>query len=102
MKTREELFRPGEYSAIPHDVMARVDLTPAAIGPYVVPVVNMEEHFDAPNFNMVSCGGQATIPMVHAVARVSKAVPYAEIVASMKKRLAELREQYGDDTVNLT
>lgn len=64
-----------------------VDLTPAAVGPFIVPVVNMEQNIDAPNANMVTCGGQATIPMVAAVSRVAR-VPYAEIVASVSSRSA--------------
>lgn len=67
-------------------VMA-IDLTPAAIGPYVVPPVNLLEHVDLMNVNMVTCGGQATIPMVHAVSRVVD-VPYAEIVASVASTAA--------------
>ncbi len=64
-----------------------VDLTPAAVGPLVCPAVNAGEHRAAANLNMITCGGQATIPLVHAVSRVTP-VPYAEIVASIASRSA--------------
>ena len=73
--------------ALRADGIQVVDLTPAAIGPFIIPPVNMEANLGAANVNMVTCGGQATIPMVAAVSRVAT-VHYAEIVASVSSRSA--------------
>jgi acetaldehyde dehydrogenase len=62
-----------------------IDLTPAHLGPMVSPPVNGAAHLDAPNISMITCGGQATIPIVHAISRITP-VPYAEIVASVASR----------------
>jgi acetaldehyde dehydrogenase len=64
-----------------------LDLTPAARGPFVVPPVNLDSNLDVPNINLITCGGQATIPMVHAVNRVAP-VEYAEIVATISSKSA--------------
>lgn len=59
-----------------------IDLTPAARGPYVIPPVNLGAHINEQNVNLITCGGQATIPLVHAVSRVTS-VPYAEMVSTI-------------------
>ncbi len=77
-----------------HDALLRadgkkvVDLTPAAIGPFTIPAINGDAAIDEPNVNMVTCGGQATIPMVHAVRRATDRVIWGEIVASIASKSA--------------
>jgi acetaldehyde dehydrogenase len=75
----------GEYEEAG---ITAVDLTPAARGPKVIAAVNLTEHLDAPNINMVTCGGQATTPMVHAIRRTLDHLPYAEMVSTVASKSA--------------
>ena len=78
-----------------------VDLTLAAVGPLVAPAVNLHAHLDAANVNMVTCGGQATVPVVHAIARVTT-VRRARVVASIASRSAGAGTRANIDTLNET
>lgn len=77
----------GNWTKLADTGVRMVDLTPASIGPFCVPVVNLDDHLDALNLNMVTCGGQATVPIVAAVAQ-SGIVSYAEIVSSISSKSA--------------
>jgi acetaldehyde dehydrogenase (acetylating) len=78
---------PAHAAILAERGIASVDLTPAALGPPVVPAVNLDAHRDAPDVNLVTCGAQATVPVVAAIAEVTE-VPYAEIVSSISARSA--------------
>lgn len=84
--TSASAHRANAEALAPYDTRL-IDLTPAAIGPFVVPVVNLDDLADAPNLNMVTCGGQATVPIVAAISAVTP-VHYAEIVATIASRSA--------------
>ncbi|WP_139891663.1 acetaldehyde dehydrogenase (acetylating) [Bacillus sp. D386] len=77
----------ANYEAVKSAGKKMIDLTPAAIGPYTVPPVNLMEHLDKDNVNLVTCGGQATIPIVHAIGRIVP-VEYAEIIATVASKSA--------------
>ncbi|WP_197415272.1 acetaldehyde dehydrogenase (acetylating) [Mycobacterium sp. M26] len=77
----------ANWAKLQHTGVRVLDLTPAAVGPHCVPVVNLEDHLDAANLNMVTCGGQATVPIVAAVGQAGF-VSYAEIVSSISSKSA--------------
>jgi len=77
----------ANWAALRDKGIRMLDLTPASIGPFCVPVVNLDDHLDAPHLNMVTCGGQATVPIVAAVGK-GGIVSYAEIVSSISAKSA--------------
>ncbi|HWR22713.1 MAG TPA: acetaldehyde dehydrogenase (acetylating) [Feifaniaceae bacterium] len=78
-----------------------IDLTPAAVGKYVVPTVNMEQNLDADNINLITCGGQATIPIVYAISRAAE-ITYAEIVATIASKSAGIGTRESIDEFTQT
>ena len=78
-----------------------IDLTPAAVGPYVVPYINLKDHLDKPNVNLITCGAQATVPLVRAISNVTK-VNYAEIVSSIASKSAGIGTRQNIDEFTQT
>ena len=77
----------SSWPVLKEEGIIAIDLTPAAIGPYVSPVVNLKQYINEPNINLITCGGQATIPMIAAISQVAK-VSYGEIVATIASKSA--------------
>ncbi len=78
-----------------------IDLTPAALGPYVVPCINLNEHLNAPNVNLITCGAQATVPIVWAIHQIAT-VRYAEIISAVASKSAGIGTRQNIDEFTQT